>query len=291
MKLVMTLLVKNEVDIIEDNIKFHLRRGVSHIIATDNGSTDGTREILAEYAKKGILTLIDEPHDDYSQWRWVTRMALLARERHDAEWVINNDADEFWWHPEKDLPQVLANTSAQILDCQRWNMVYPFPQNVGSNWRERVIYRSIAPKPIIKPHDLMSDPLEAPYFLCRLPSKALVRTKGLRTVAQGNHSADFDGEFTRETGSIVIFHFPVRSAAQFEAKIRQGGDAYARNTELPKSVGWHWRRWHKKLRTHGLEETLSEALPSPQEVVAGLRYGSMTVDRTVSEELTRLASE
>ena len=51
-KLVMTLLVKNEDDIIEENIKFHLASGVDFIIATNNNSTDHTRDILLKYISR-----------------------------------------------------------------------------------------------------------------------------------------------------------------------------------------------------------------------------------------------
>ena len=43
-KIIMTILAKNEIDVIEENIKFHLKQGIDFIIATDNNSTDGTKE-------------------------------------------------------------------------------------------------------------------------------------------------------------------------------------------------------------------------------------------------------
>ncbi|WP_290381647.1 glycosyltransferase family 2 protein, partial [Bacteroides acidifaciens] len=38
--------VKDEEDIIESNIKFHMSLGIDGILVTDNGSTDSTMEIL-----------------------------------------------------------------------------------------------------------------------------------------------------------------------------------------------------------------------------------------------------
>ena len=53
MKLVMTLLLRDEEDIVRENLDFHLAQGVDRVIVTDNGSEDGTVEILREYEARG----------------------------------------------------------------------------------------------------------------------------------------------------------------------------------------------------------------------------------------------
>ena len=93
MKLVMTLLVRNEADIIASNIDFHLDQGVDFIHpATHNLSVDGTAEILRCYERRGVLHYIAQQDDIYAQQRWVTDMARLACTDFAADWVINNDA-------------------------------------------------------------------------------------------------------------------------------------------------------------------------------------------------------
>lgn len=94
--LVMTLLVRDEADIVEANIRHHLNIGVHHIVATDNGSTDGTVEILEGFQRDGVLSLRHDADDTFDQARITTEMAHLAHERFGAEWVLSNDADEFW---------------------------------------------------------------------------------------------------------------------------------------------------------------------------------------------------
>ena len=108
MKLVMTLLVRNEADIVDAQIAFHLSAGVDFVIATDNRSDDGTTEILERYERAGFLRLLREDGDDMRQDEWVTRMARIAATDLDADWVINSDADEFWWPRGGDLKDVLA---------------------------------------------------------------------------------------------------------------------------------------------------------------------------------------
>ncbi len=282
MKLVMTLLVRDEIDIVEHNIAYHLAAGVDHIIATDNGSVDGTRDVLAEYQRKGMLTLLDEPGRDFSQARWVTRMALLAIHRFSAQWVLNNDADEFWVHPKGDLHEAI-DVGADVLKCRRFHLFYAHDREDSGPWQARVRYRSSDPEPRATLNDPLNDALPSPFLTLRATPKALLRTGGLLAVGQGNHRADYDKAIVSDWADIRILHFPVRSARQFETKVLQGGEAYRRNRELPLQVGWHWRRWHQKLRKDGLESALRDVLPSQNWLSQGLASGAVVTDDRLIE--------
>ena len=63
----MTLLVRDEADIVDDQITYHLAAGVDFVIATDNRSEDGTTAILERYERDGVLHLIREHGDDMRQ--------------------------------------------------------------------------------------------------------------------------------------------------------------------------------------------------------------------------------
>ena len=103
----MTLLARDEADVIESWLSFHLNAGADFVVATDNRSQDGTTDVLERYAREGHLHLIREDGDDLRQNEWVTRMARLAATDFGADWVINSDADEFWWPRGASLAHVL----------------------------------------------------------------------------------------------------------------------------------------------------------------------------------------
>ncbi|MGO2110659.1 MAG: glycosyltransferase family 2 protein, partial [Pseudoclavibacter sp.] len=115
-RVVMTLMVKNERDIVAAMIEHHLAQGIEHIIVTDNGSDDGTRAVLADYAASAPVTVLDEARDDFPQAEVVTGMARRAYFEHGATWVLNSDADEFWVAENETLTiaEALATAPAEL---------------------------------------------------------------------------------------------------------------------------------------------------------------------------------
>ena len=80
-KISMVLMVKNEEDIIEENIRFHAKMGVDNFVIMDNNSDDLTLEIIKNLAKEFEITIIEEK-GIYAQSKWMTKLAKIAKKKY-----------------------------------------------------------------------------------------------------------------------------------------------------------------------------------------------------------------
>ena len=211
MQLALTLLAKNEADVIDANIAYHLGAGVDFIVATDNGSTDGTLEILERYEQEGVLHLIREPSTDFRQGEWVTRMARLAAKR-GAGWVINADADEFWWPRAAGLKEVLERLPGRYgIVHGVWRPFVARPDD-GSHFAERMTVRLS-----------MQAAINHPTNPFRPARKATHRAHPEVRVRDGNHDVEGAPLVTLHGWyPLEVFHLPLRSPAQVETKYAGG---------------------------------------------------------------------
>ena len=137
-KLFMTLLVKNEEGMLEENLQFHKAMGVDGFIITDNNSTDSTPDIIRKYKQKGwIKEVIEEKATNYEQKDWVNRMIWKAKTIYKADWIINADADELWYAPTGNLKDELYATNANVLNCEM-RSVYPEEEKPFWQWDKTV---------------------------------------------------------------------------------------------------------------------------------------------------------
>src|ERR1700716_4404553 len=108
MRVAMTMVVRDEADVLGANLEHHLAHGVDLILVTDHASEDAPPEILDRYGRAGAVKVFREEAETLDQAPWVTRMARLAAVEHGADWVLNSDADEFWFPLAGSLKSVLA---------------------------------------------------------------------------------------------------------------------------------------------------------------------------------------
>ena len=212
MRLVMTLLARDEADVIDAQVAFHLHAGVDFVVAVDNASSDGTTDILERYERSGVLRLIREPADDMRQDTWVTGMARLAATDHGADWVINSDADEFWWPRGGSLKDVLGTVPDRfgvVRGC--WRHFLPRPDD-GAFFAERMTVRLATPA---APGDKET--------IFHAHQKVAHRAHSAVEIERGNHNAEAPGlEPLRAWHPIEVLHFSFRSLAQLERKARGG---------------------------------------------------------------------
>ena len=215
MRVVETLVVRDEADIVEEQITYHLNAGVDFVIATDHESQDGTTEILESFARQGVLHRISVASPEVLEIEWRTRMARLAATEHGADWVMAADADEFWVPRRGTIKEVLAAVPPRfgIVGGVICHFV-PRPDD-GRSFADRMTVRLVQQAPVNDP----TSPLRPS------PKSAFRGDPDVRVL----HAAYWlESPRLRQLPGwcpFDVFHFPCRSVEQWARKTARRGHA------------------------------------------------------------------
>lgn len=235
MKLVMTMMVRDEADVVTAMVEHHFAQGISQAIITDNGSIDGTWALLEKLSHRYPIDLRQDPVHRKQQGEVVTQMARDAYISYGADWVINADADEFWLS--LDRTRTLSEVFCEI-DRTLQSFVVPVRDMTGPPaLRGTGLQRLILQDPRSK------DELENVGLLAPSTPNAVHIGSPDVVVAQGNHfvSLTSGGNPPAEL-SLEVLHFPWRSWHQFARKVANAGRAYRANPDLAPSPKHHGMR-------------------------------------------------
>ncbi len=277
MKLVMTLLVQNEGDIVGSNMDFHLAQGVDFIIAMDNRSTDGTAEILRDHERRGRVRFIEQPDSCFFQSEWVTQMARMACVEFGADWVINDDGDEFWWPVRGNLKDALAAVDPACAGAMvaRTNFVPP-----------RVARGFFADAMTLRERRSLNV-LGAP-----LPGKVCHRGYADIEVGPGSHTVSRGGrELAPGTAAVEVFHFPVRSYAQFTSKVARMAPARPADRPIAPTDYTTWRHMHDIWQRGELGAFYEGLIPGGAALDEGLKNGDLLIDERLKNFLAGLRGQ
>ena len=278
MRVVVTVLARDEADVIGDQVAFHLNAGADFVVATDNNSRDGTTEILERYEREGKLHLIREPTEGLRQGEWVTRMARLAATDFGADWVINTDADEFWWPRGGSLKDLLAAVPRRYgIVNAFWRSFVPRPDDDAS-FAERMTAR-------LSQHAPINDPTS----FYRPVIKVAHRADPDVVVARGNHALLDSPLLPLLTWHpLEVLHFPLRSRAQWLRKVELQGDAFTKHIERA-GTGYHLKSYDA-LRAGRIDEQYESLVVDDAALERGVATGTLAVDTRLRDALRTLGA-
>lgn len=277
MMLALTLVVRDDADIIAANLEYHFSRGADTFLVTAHRASPATRDVLDRYVPGGRLVVWYEEGEGFAQGEWVTRMARHAHRELGAQWVIHVDADEFWWPNDGDLPSALSTLpgAAGGALVQRRNALPVLNEDLPFHERMVVFTRRSV--------NGLGESLQA---------KVCHRGAADVTVADGNHvvTSPTLGPIV-PTDAIEVLHFPMRTFTQFETKIATGSHALRMNAALPPNVGHVWEALDELRRDGELASFYEAHVVDPARVRAGRGDETLLYDDRLARYLAeRLAA-
>ncbi len=218
-------MIRNEVDIIRLNVLYHLSLGLDRMLVVDNGSTDGTDEILKQISEKDTRVQWYRDEGPFLPSRVMTELAREAF--HDgADWVLPVDADEFWHAPGGDFRRVLEASGAGVLRAQAVNFVQHRDQRKSKP--DALLHMTMRVASPVGPPGRGQDLVESQqisFVETAYPQKCVSRTVEEIYIETGHHSISGIEGPRKRTEEIVCLHAPIRSRAALDERIKSSSRA------------------------------------------------------------------
>lgn len=279
-KLIMTFLIKNEEEIIEKNIRFHHKMGADGFIVASHNSTDKTNEILEKLKDEGlVLEIIHKTTPVYEQSRWVDEMIKIAKNKYKATWVINADADEFYYSKSLNLKKSIADVPcANVLWVPSF-MLYPDNREDFLNC------------PYFSTRKITQYEIETldfpenfnPYGEIANPGcvKVIHKTNGYKSIYDGNHDVLMKNRVKIQSADINLYHYHIKNYKGHEGKVLRWLDAAH---TIEEGGGVHVKNMIERYKQGKLKEDY-EKLYNPETLDFLIQNGIVTIDPSVSNFL------
>ncbi len=251
MRVAAIMLLRNEVDFVSANIRYHRDHGVTDFFIVDNGSTDGTYDALAELAADDPNIRLDTDPGLYRQDQTRTRLAREAAAA-GADWVVSIDGDEFWWAEGGDLGAVLSASDAGVLEVEVVNYVQAREVVLRSPQALLSVTQRVPEQlgTVAEAQRLVEDG-DIAYVEMRHPVKCIGRLSPDIIIHPGAHAIDGSPGPVQHTDRIRCLHAGLRAREVLEKKADHGERLEQEN--LPPDISWHIRRWARLVRAGQLD--------------------------------------
>ena len=287
MNLCACYLIKNEVDIIECNIRYHNKMGVKQFAIIENGSTDGTRELLSKLQSEFEIYIVDRPEHTYQFHQWRKEIVMIAKKIFNPDMTICCDADEFWLPADRNKDHLLTeffNINDSIVTVDRFNMLPR--QEVTDN---TIFYDTdlCVRGTINYSKNTQIQKNNIGTLLSKIGPKIAVNPKGVLSINGGNHRGKHLRFWrNRYSQEVQVFHYPIRSFAHFENNVVNRKQVID-NPSLKIRIGDHYRRWAKLYEQNELRNEYNRFIFSIDEINTLNDIGVIQHDTSIGDFIRR----
>jgi glycosyltransferase involved in cell wall biosynthesis len=211
-------MIRNEADLVRLNVLYNSAAGIEHRLIVDNGSTDGTDRLLKELSRRDPRVRWTRDEGPYRQTEIHTELAREAY-RDGADWVVQVDADEFWYAPGGNLKAILARSEAGVLRAQVLNFIQRRGQQESSPGALLHMTRRAA-EPVGKDAQDLVEARKLGFVEKLYPRKCISRPTPEIRIEAGNHKVYEAAGPSENTNEIFCLHAPIRSRSALEERVR-----------------------------------------------------------------------
>lgn len=225
-KLFMTLVVRDEEEIIEKNIRFHKAMGVDGFIVTNHRSKDKTGKILEKLQQEGIvLKILYKDTPNHQHHIWVNEMIKLAKYKYGADWVINADADEFYYSKDLNLKKSIYKYSQAGINALWIDSTMVFPSDVEEFWENKYWVTKCLQDFEIEKFNILNEGKNKVFCTKVLCPKIIHSTKGFISATDGNHCVKLKKLKQVPCSEVTLYHYHIRNYKGFEGKVKRWADS------------------------------------------------------------------
>ncbi|WP_010630782.1 glycosyltransferase family 2 protein [Sporolactobacillus vineae] len=230
-------MIKNEADIVESYIRYHLNI-FDGLVILDNGSTDRSLDIIRSLQSEGLPVYLDQDASlEYVQGDKTTELIKRTFDQFGPDFIFPLDVDEFLIAPEySGNPRKLINnlSTAKVYYLEREYTYAP----VNLNENELFIPQRLT----------FASPIKD-YWPKVVVSKKIMDAYS-PSITGGNHDLIFDKRNirTQKLQSLKLRHFPYRSLEQLKSKITVGWMNTLASYNYSEGFNYHWHALFDELK-------------------------------------------
>ena len=253
---VLFLMVKDEADIIGQNLEHHYALGFRRFFILDNASVDDTALVIHNFRKNhpdaGVFYAYDYVVGYYQALKMnaldLFMQSYLHYEDNQPDWLFIVDADEFITCASQDVDHSIQQFNSILEDKSKNLLIFHWVQCSSQE-----VIQSLPGE-----YDIFSSfPLSWPRMKVEVSKIAYRLGKGLSPI-QGNHAVeafpyDFESVAVMAELGFYFFHFPNRTVEQFRKKLVNGNKAVkaTKDRDGLENTAGHWRTYYQWYLQHG----------------------------------------